>query len=163
RLHEHETYPWVHPVAGAAALGAAVLGVVFAFLIYYRKAFDPAEAVEQFPGVYRLLVNKWYFDELYSVMAVRPALAVAHWVRKFDANAIDGFIDGTAAATVRVARGGGRFDNGVIDGAVNVLGNSVYWTGAKLRSVQTGYLRSYVLFLALAAVALFAALTYFVG
>ncbi len=163
RLHDHVEYSWVHPVAGAAALAAAILGVLFAYLIYYRRSFDPAEAVEQFPGVYRLLVNKWYFDELYSVLAVRPALVVAHWFRKFDANAIDGFIDGTAAATVRLARGGGRFDNGVVDGVVNVIGDSIYWSGEKLRAVQTGYLRSYVLFLALAAVALFTALTYFVG
>ncbi len=36
---------------------------------------------EQFPAVHAFLTHKWYFDELYSAMVVRPALVVAHWFR----------------------------------------------------------------------------------
>ncbi|MFO0809200.1 MAG: NADH-quinone oxidoreductase subunit L [Gemmataceae bacterium] len=161
-LEDHE-HGWVHPVALLLSLTVAGVGAIFGYLIYYRRSFDPADAVEQFPGVYRLLVNKWYFDDVYSAVVVRPALTVAHWFRRFDANAIDRFIDGTAATTLRFATGNGKFDAGVIDGLVNVLGNSVYWIGSRLRGVQTGFLRSYVLFLVLAAVTLFAALSYFVS
>ena len=50
-------------------------------LLYYYRVLDPAEAQEQFPGVHRFLRHKWYFDELYSVMLVRPALVVADWCR----------------------------------------------------------------------------------
>ena len=53
-------------------------------LIYYYRVLDPAEAKEQFPGVHRFLAHKWYFDELYSAMLVRPALVVAGWCRWFD-------------------------------------------------------------------------------
>ena len=76
---------------------------------------------------------------------------------------IDGAVDTSARVTVDVSRGTGRFDNGVIDGLVNVIGDACYAAGARLRNVQTGYLRSYVLFMVLAAVALFILLFYFAG
>jgi NADH-quinone oxidoreductase subunit L len=163
-LHElaHDRVPAFHELAGFIALGAAVLGAVFAYLMYYRRAMNPADAVEQFPRVYRLLENKWYFDEFYSAMVVRPALVVGGWFRNFDLMAIDGFIDGLARATIRAARLDGRFDNSVIDGAVNLVGNTTYAVGGWFRRAQTGFIRSYVLFLALAAIILFVPLTYFV-
>ena len=76
---------------------------------------------------------------------------------------IDGVINGLGRATVSVSKGEGRFDNGIIDGLVNVTGNAIYALGDRLRRVQTGYLRSYILFLVLAVVALFIVLSYFVA
>jgi NADH-quinone oxidoreductase subunit L len=159
----HTVVPTYHSLAGLLALGAALIGTLFAVLIYYLRRFDPADAMEQFPGVYRLLTNKWYFDEFYSAFLVRPALVAAGWFRWFDTRVIDGAVDGSARTTVRVANGEGRFDNGIIDGSVNLLADVTYNVGAWLRRAQTGYLRSYILFLVLAAVGLFAALTYFVS
>jgi NADH-quinone oxidoreductase subunit L len=157
RAHEQ------HFVAGLLALGISALGFVFAFVVYYRRALDPAEAREQFPKIYELLLNKWYFDALYGVMVVRPAILVARACRFFDLRAIDGLIHTLARGTVGLARADGRFDNGVVDGLVNLLGNTTYGLGSSLRNLQTGYLRSYVLFLVLAAVAIFALLSYFVA
>src|SRR5207247_1573640 len=45
---------WVHPVAGLAALVAALLGAVFAYVVYMRGVLDPAETKEQFAFLYRL-------------------------------------------------------------------------------------------------------------
>ena len=163
-LHDlaHERLPAFHEIAGFLALGVAALGFTFAYLLYYRRSFDPADAVEQFPGVYRLLENKWYFDDLYSALVVRPALVVGGWFKNFDLLAIDRFIDGLARGTIRAARLDGRFDNSVVDGSVNLVANVTYAIGEWLRRAQTGFIRSYVLFLALAAIALFVPLTYFV-
>ncbi len=151
-----------HDAAGALALFAALLGGVFASLLYYFRVLDPADAKEQFPAVHRFLWHKWYFDELYSALLVRPALTVAGWCRAFDTRVIDGTVDGTARATVRVARWDGKFDLGIIDGLVNLTARVVYAVGLWLRRIQTGYIRSYVLFLVLAAIGIFAALSYFV-
>jgi NADH-quinone oxidoreductase subunit L len=136
---------------------------MFASLLYFYRVLDPAEAAEQFPGAYAFLRNKWYFDELYSGILVRPALVVARWCRSFDLGVIDGVLHAVTRATVRVSRWDGRFDNGFVDYLVNLVGNVTYAIGARLRNVQTGSLRSYVLFLVLAAVAIFVALSYFVG
>jgi NADH-quinone oxidoreductase subunit L len=164
-LHEqaHDTLAVYHDAAGMLALGAAAIGTVFAVLVYYLHRFDPADTVEQFPGFYRLLAAKWYFDEFYSVMVVRPSLVVAGWFRWFDATVIDGTLHGIARLTLALSRWDGVFDNWVVDGAVNLVGNVTYAVGGSLRRVQTGFIRSYVLFLVLAAVGLFAALSWFVS
>ncbi|MFN4261793.1 MAG: NADH-quinone oxidoreductase subunit L [Gemmataceae bacterium] len=151
-----------HLLAGGLALFVAVLGAVFAALVYYFHKLDPAEAKEQFPGLHRLLWNKWYFDELYSAILVRPVLVVAAWCRNFDLKVIDGLIDGSGRWTIKIADWNGLFDNGVIDGLVNLTSRVIYAAGAWLRNVQTGYIRSYILFLVLAAIGVFALLTYFV-
>jgi NADH-quinone oxidoreductase subunit L len=113
--------------------------------------------------LYRFLANKWYFDELYSAILVRPALTVAHWCRAIDTKCIDGFVDWLARFTVRVSAWDGKFDLGIIDGLANLVARVAYAVGGWLRTVQTGYLRSYVLFLVLAAIGIFAVLSYFVA
>jgi hypothetical protein len=50
-----------------------------------------------------------------------------------------------------------------VDGSVNLIANVTYDIGAALRRVQTGFIRSYILFLVLAAVGMFAALSWFVS
>ncbi len=150
-----------HEMAGNLALLMVLIGFSFAWLMYYRRVLDPAEGEAQFPGVARFLQHKWYFDELYSVALVRPALAVAHWCRNIDLKGIDWLLDNSAYATVRVAKGGGRFDNGVIDGLVNLTADVAQGVGAWFRRWQTGYLRSYVLFLVMAAVGIYIVLSFF--
>jgi NADH-quinone oxidoreductase subunit L len=109
------------------------------------------------------LWNKWYFDELYSVILVRPALAIANACRVVDTKGIDGTVDGAARATVQVSKWDGIFDAAIVDGLVNLTSRVCYAVGDRLRRVQTGYLRNYVLFLVLAAVGIFVVLSYFIA
>jgi NADH-quinone oxidoreductase subunit L len=153
----------LHSLAGMLALGLVAVGIVFASVVYFYKVLDPAEAKEQFPRLHAFLVNKWYFDHLYSVALVRPAMIVARAFRAVDLKGIDGVIHAVARATVGVARFDGRFDNAIVDGLVNLVGRVAYGVGGSLRHVQTGFLRSYILFLVLAAVGIFILLSYFVA
>jgi NADH-quinone oxidoreductase subunit L len=148
----------LHALAGNLALASALLGFILATAIYYRRALDPAEAVEQLPQAYGFLRRKWYFDELYSAIIVRPGLVVARWGRWFDTYVIDGTLHLVARVTMRLSRRSGWTDLRIVDGLVNLTGRVCYGTGAWLRRWQTGYLRSYVLFLVLAAVGLWAIL-----
>jgi NADH-quinone oxidoreductase subunit L len=140
-------------IVGALALAVVAIGLAFAAAMYYFGALDPEEAKEQFPGVHAFLSHKWYFDELYSAVLVRPSLAVAHWCRNFDTYVIDGFVHLIARWNLLTSYWSGRFDKGIVDGLANLIADVSYAVGAWLRNVQTGYLRSYVLFLALAAMA----------
>jgi NADH-quinone oxidoreductase subunit L len=160
-LDNHES--WLHPTAALIAFIAAALGVLFALLVYFYKVMDPGETKEQFGFLYRLFDRKWYFDELYSALLVRPALVISHWCRNADVKGIDRLIDGIARLTVRTSRADGRFDKGIVDGFVNVLADATSRAGACMRRVQTGSLRNYILFLVLAAVGIFAALSYFMS
>jgi NADH-quinone oxidoreductase subunit L len=170
RYHAH----YGHHLAGFLALGVVAIGVVFATVVYYYRTLDPAEAVEQFPGVHRFLAHKWYFDELYSALLVRPALVVAGACRWFDSRVLDGqtgtekqpvyggVVNWVGRFWVWVSWVGGRIDNLVVDGLVNLTARVIYAVGGWLRTIQTGYIRSYVLFLVLAAVTIFVILAYLV-
>ena len=160
---EEQAAATLHSLAGNLTLGIVLLSIVFATLIYKSRVFDPADAVAQFPGVHRFLQHKWYFDEFYSAMFVRPALAVAGWCKNFDLRAIDGVLHTTARSTTTVSRWSGSFDRGVIDGAANLIARVCYAAGSWMKNVQTGFLRSYVLFLVLAAVCLFLVLSFLIS
>ncbi len=148
-----------HGFAGALALGLVLASIYFASMIYFSKRLDPADAVAQFPRIHRFLEKKWYFDELYSAILVRPALAVAAWCKNFDLRGIDGVLHGSVKATVTVSKWNGWFDNRVVDGLANLTARVFFATGSWMKTVQTGFLRSYVLFLALGAVCLLFLLT----
>jgi proton-translocating NADH-quinone oxidoreductase chain L len=84
---------------GASVLIATAgigLGVVFysPFEGLVRKRFDPAKTAARYGPVYRFLKHKWYFDELYDFMLIRPTLKLAHWVSNFDRYVIDGVVNG---------------------------------------------------------------------
>ncbi len=143
-----------HLMVGVMALGVVGIGLAFALILYFYGVLDPADAKEQFPGIHRFLLHKWYFDEIYSVALVRPALVVAHWCKNFDTYVIDGFLHLMQKLTLLTSLWSGRFDRGIIDGMVNLFADVSYAIGAWLRTWQTGFLRTYVLFLALAAMAL---------
>jgi NADH:ubiquinone oxidoreductase subunit 5 (subunit L)/multisubunit Na+/H+ antiporter MnhA subunit len=143
-----------HLVVGALALGVVGIGLVFALVLYFYGVLDPADAKEQFPSVHRFLLHKWYFDETYSAVLVRPALQIAHWCKNFDTYVIDGFLHLMQKLTLLTSFWSGRFDKGIIDGLVNLFADVAYAIGTWLRTWQTGFLRTYILFMALAAMAL---------
>ncbi len=153
----------VHGLAGNLALLVVAIGLSFAFAIYYFGLLDPAEAKEQFPGVHSFLQHKWYFDELYSAILVRPGLTVSNWAKSFDLNVIDGFVHWLSRVGVFLSWVHGLCDKYIVDGIANLLANVSYGIGAWLRGIQTGYLRSYVLFLVLAAVGIWVVLTFLMG
>jgi NADH:ubiquinone oxidoreductase subunit 5 (subunit L)/multisubunit Na+/H+ antiporter MnhA subunit len=152
-----------HNLAGNIALASVLLGLTFAFLIYYRKVMNPADAVGQFPGAYRFLQNKWYVDELYSAMLVRPSMVLAGCCRWFDTTVIDGVLHMAAKVTVLVSFVSGLNDRRIVDGLANTLAGVCQGVGNWLKGVQTGYIRSYVLFLVLAAIGLWILLSVMMG
>ncbi len=152
--------PRPHQLAGGLALVVAALGTALAFVIYYFRLLDAAQTKEKFAGVFRFLWHKWYFDEFYRVVAVHSAVRVSRACRWIDMAVIDGLVDWSGRMTVRLSRWDGRFDLGIVDGLVNLTARVFYGVGTWLRVVQTGLIRQYVLFLAVAAVGIFAILSY---
>jgi NADH-quinone oxidoreductase subunit L len=79
---------------------AAFAGVALARHLYLRKPSIPAALTGRFPGLHRLLVRKYYVDEIYGAVFVRPAIRISELVYGgFDLKVIDGTLNGTAAAT----------------------------------------------------------------
>ncbi len=80
---------------------AMVIGFVTAWVMYIRQPDMPRRIAETNAILYRFLLNKWYFDEIYNFIFVRPALWVGKtfWKRG-DGNIIDGGINGLAMGVV---------------------------------------------------------------
>ncbi|HEY9454977.1 MAG TPA: NADH-quinone oxidoreductase subunit L [Bradyrhizobium sp.] len=83
-----------------------VLGFLVSWLFYIRRPYLPVELANQHQMLYRFLLNKWYFDELYDFLFVRPAKRIGYFLwKKGDGYVIDGFgPDGVSARVLDVTR-----------------------------------------------------------
>jgi NADH-quinone oxidoreductase subunit L len=91
-------------------------GLLIAYYMYVVDRAAPQRLAAEFPALYRFLLNKWYFDELYDFLFVRPAFAIGRlfW-RGGDGAVIDGFgPDGVSARVLDVARGAVRLQTGYV-------------------------------------------------
>ncbi len=105
-----------HTDAVIAALPtvAMALGFAVAWLFYIRRPDIPVELARQQPVLYNFLLNKWYFDEIYDVLVVRPTLWLGRLLWKGgDGWLIDGFgPDGVSARVIDVTRNVVRLQTG---------------------------------------------------
>jgi NADH-quinone oxidoreductase subunit L len=82
------------------------LGFVVSYLFYIRRPYLPVELARQHQMLYQFLLNKWYFDELYDFIFVRPA----KWIGRFLWKKGDGFVidglgpDGVSARVLDITR-----------------------------------------------------------
>jgi NADH-quinone oxidoreductase subunit L len=136
---EESRYHDVHPSDGAEWAGLIVGGLVsisaiaLAYVMYVRRRGVTLQLRDRFGAAHDFLAHKWYFDELYDALFVRPlATAGAIGRRVIETDFVQGFIVG---GTTGIVRAGTAF----------------------ARSIQTGYLRAYALLLLLgvAGVALY--------
>jgi NADH-quinone oxidoreductase subunit L len=110
----------------------AVLGIGLATYIWLKRPEVAASMAARFPGVHRLLLNKYYVDELYDVTVVQPIKIASE----------DGLWRG--------------MDARVVDGAVNGTGQVVGGVSAVIRLFQSGSVKTYASFLFLGAVMILA-------
>ena len=95
---------------------AMLIGLGLSWLMYIRYPDAPAKLAAQQPGLYRFLLNKWYFDEIYHFVFVRPALWIGRklWTGG-DTAVIDGAINGVAMGIIpRLTRFAGRVQSGYV-------------------------------------------------
>jgi NADH-quinone oxidoreductase subunit L len=97
----------------------AVLGIFIAWRIWVKRRIIADRFAETYPGLYRLLLNKYYVDELYDAAVVEPI---------------------KVASTEGLWR---RFDVKLVDGAVNGVASIVAASATTLRRLQTGSVRAY--------------------
>jgi NADH-quinone oxidoreductase subunit L len=92
------------------------LGFVTAWWFYIKSPDMPAELARQHPGLYKFLLNKWYFDEIYDFLLVRPAMRLGHFLwKKGDGATIDGLgPDGISARVLDVTKGVVKLQSGYL-------------------------------------------------
>ncbi|HSJ89701.1 MAG TPA: NADH-quinone oxidoreductase subunit L [Anaerolineales bacterium] len=148
-----------NPIPLLTSLLVALGGLTLGWLVY-RNINSVAEDRLQIP----LLKNKYYFDEAYNVLFVKPAIWFAEtfvyqWMDK-------GLIDGTLHIFGPATQGLGsiirnNFDLPVINRLIgDGSADATYWFGNKLRAVQTGRIQQYLMF-ALVTFIIIGAVLYF--
>jgi NADH-quinone oxidoreductase subunit L len=157
---EHLSHlPAVHLPVSLIAFFAALAGFILATLFYGVRMLEAEKVRRMAAPVYTFLRAKWYFDELYAWLFIRPVLAISIAAAEIDRKVIDGLADGLA----RLVRVGAVLDDFIdrylVDGAVNLLAALTFGLGLRLRALQSGRLRQYVMLIVVGTVALFILVT----
>jgi NADH-quinone oxidoreductase subunit L len=113
----------------AAATAMGLIGIAAAYYVYVLNPDLPERLARQWGSLYRGSLNKWYVDEAYDRLFVRPTVAAASKLWK-------------------------HVDVHVIDGTVNGIARAVTWGGWLLRLVQSGQTQHYALAMAVGIVAI---------
>lgn len=122
-----------HGSAGLIIMISATImgltGIAAAYYVYVLNPDLPERLAQQWKSLYQASLNKWYVDEAYDRLFVRPTLATAFGLWK-------------------------RVDVLVIDGTVNGLARVITWGGWLLRLIQSGETQHYALAMAVGIVVL---------
>jgi NADH-quinone oxidoreductase subunit L len=117
-----DTASWIGLVVGA---GIALAGVTVAWVCYIRQPGLTARLIERLPFLHRLFAGRWYFDELYDAMFVRPTATLGRFGRYVVESA---FVQGA-----------------LVGGATRLVG-----VGTSIaRGLESGYLRAYAVLMLL--------------
>jgi NADH-quinone oxidoreductase subunit L len=128
-VEEHHVATSTSITFGIISTIVALGGIAVAYLAYFSGAINPREVGARFQGLYQFLLNKWYIDELYDRVFVRPLRAFSTFLWRV-------------------------IDVGVIDAAVNGVAIGIGAIAQRLRHVQTGLVANYALAIALGMVVL---------
>jgi NADH-quinone oxidoreductase subunit L len=125
--------------------GGGVLGFVGGIVLYAGRATEPLKVLGP---LWTAMERKWYVDEVYHLIFVRPAVATASLLARLDS---DWLIDPLVNATGRAGRGWGDLsgwvDRTIVDGTVNLVGIIADESSRALRLLQTGRVQQYLVVL----------------
>ncbi len=137
--HSHAVEALLMAISVAVALG----GIFIARHVYLRLR------EEQRPtggALYKVLLNKWYVDELYSFLFINGLSKGGGTVMaEFDRRFVDGGVNGTAWLTRMVSNVSIWYDTWIVDGLVNLTAFFVRALSFPVRFLQTGWVQSYAL------------------
>jgi NADH-quinone oxidoreductase subunit L len=148
---KHELRSKAEWMAFLVALGGFAVSTMF----YGLRKVDPDEVRRSFAPLHRFLLHKWWFDELYARVFIRPLLWISGRVAALDQQGIDWLADSLARAVEALARLDDWIDRTFVDALVDLLARRTYALALKLRTIQTGSIRQYVMWIAVSTVALF--------
>jgi NADH-quinone oxidoreductase subunit L len=114
--HILEDMEHMPPLLGYLPSVMMVIGAVVAYVFYISRKYLPVELANQQPLLYQFLLNKWYFDELYDLIFVRPAKWISRILWKVgDGKIIDGLgPDGVSARVLDITRNAIKLQTGYL-------------------------------------------------
>jgi NADH-quinone oxidoreductase subunit L len=126
------------------AISAAGIGTAYVFYILGNKIL-PAPLRSRFAFLYKLISNKYYVDEIYEALIIRPSVRLAGIAAAFDSKVVDGAVNLTAYLSAVSGKLQYWFDLYIVDGIVNMVANITWLCSAVFRRLQTGFVQNYIL------------------
>ena len=132
------------------SVAVALAGILLAWFFYLRKPAIPGALAKKSGGLYELVYNKYYIDQLYDTMFVNRTKDLGTTLGAFDVGVIDGLgVNGAGWA----ARAGSSlsmvWDKWIIDGSVNLAARIVWIFSYPVRMIQSGRVSNYALLIVL--------------
>jgi len=127
----------------------AAAGIWVAYAMYVRRRELAEQMAQRFRGLYNLLLNKYWVDEIYNAIFVDFGKWLCHGFWFVDAKGVDGAVDGTSWLTVFLSRASARFDFHGVDGLVNSIADVIEGGSQAFKRIQTGVIQNYLLAMAM--------------
>jgi NADH-quinone oxidoreductase subunit L len=130
------------------SIAVAVVGILFARSFYGTDPAwsKPKRIAESWPGVYRVVANKYFVDEIYGATVIRGTLVFSYAMAWVDTYIIDGLVNLVRYLGVYLfGNGSNAFDKFVVDGAVNGVAAGAKRSSIAFRRLQTGAVQNYAL------------------
>jgi len=133
----------------AISVAIAAAGIALAYQMYLRRPGTADRLAERFRGIYTLLWNKYWIDEVYDAIFVDFGKRLCHRLWGVDAKGVDGAVNGASALTVFMSQVSAKFDFRGVDGLVNAIADLIQGGSQTFRRIQTGLLQNYLLAMAM--------------
>jgi NADH-quinone oxidoreductase subunit L len=134
----------------AVSVGVGLLGIFLAWIFYLRRPSLPRALAERFGGLYRLLYNKYYVDQIYDALFVNRTKDLGITLGAFDRGVIDGLGVNGAGWLARASSSLSMvWDKWIIDGLVNLAARIVWIFSYPVRMIQSGRVSNYALLIVL--------------
>jgi len=128
----------------------AMVGIALAWFFYLRRPRIPGTLAARSGGLYRLLYNKYYVDQIYDAMFVNRTKDLGTTLGAFDRDVIDGLgVNGAGWVTRAFSSISMVWDKWIIDGLVNLAARIVWIFSYPVRMIQSGRVSNYALLIVL--------------
>lgn len=128
-----------------SSIAVGLGGILLAGIFYLGKGGFPEKIAKTFRPLYLASINKFWMDEIYAAVIIRPFNVLAEKLFGFDQKVVDGAVNGTGKATLWTSNVKNWIDKHIVDGLVNLTGGLTQFFSAVLRLAQTGFVQHYLL------------------
>jgi len=121
----------------------AMLTMWFGYNLYHKTPEKAAAWKQRFAGIYEVLKNKYWVDELYDAVVIQNFYRLCRAAYSLDVRVVDGLVHLVRNLTIGFSYLSVFWDTWVVDGLVNLTGRTIRTSSGALRKVQTGFIQSY--------------------
>jgi NADH-quinone oxidoreductase subunit L len=131
----------------------AIVGISVAYRMYVRRPELSQRVAVAASGLHRVLLHKYYVDEIYDALFVHRVKDLGSVLAAFDMGVVDGGVNGVGWLTRMSSELSRLWDTWIIDGLVNVMAFVVKILSWPARIVQTGLVQNYAWFITVGVMA----------